>query len=164
MLLKCLTLIFVASFTPHIKKLLIKRVGVPNFKLLTTFFVLLLSLGFFLVWSRKDLLTLPQTVASWDGLSCLGVAVLMTIPSLLFLYLLEDHGASVLVLLISPLSLITIAMVGYLLFGENLTRQQMMGTGIIILGVCVFTFNRDKLGAFLGTCHLRGSKKSLPQE
>ena len=96
----------------------------------------LISLFLFFVYSKKSLTAYNYKVYG----IMIGVAIIGFLGKYFNYLLLERYKASVVSAIVSPMILICTAVLGALFFGEELTKQQMAGIGVISAGVFLLTY------------------------
>lgn len=68
------------------------------------------------------------------------VAIIMSfIPNIIYFYLLKHYDSSIVNILVNSSPIFTIA-ISYFIFSEKKTRNEMIGVGLIILGIIFISF------------------------
>ena len=125
------------SLQPLIERKAVKITKDP-FNMANLRFIMAAIISFFLffVYSKK-------TLASYDY-KIYGIVFIVAVIGFLAKYfnylLLERYKAAVVSAIVSPMVLICTAVLGALFFGEELTKQQMAGIGVISAGVFLLTY------------------------
>jgi drug/metabolite transporter (DMT)-like permease len=128
------------SLQPLVERKAIRITKDPfNMANLRFIFASIISLFLFFVYSKK-------TFASYNY-KIYGIMIAVAIIGFLGKYfnylLLERYKAAVVSAIVSPMILICTAVLGALFFGEELSKQQMLGIGVVSAGVFLLTYKMD---------------------
>ena len=124
------------SINPYIKKQVTKNISQYTFIAITSIFVLLINIGY-IYYNNFQLNDLGEA-STKDILICLATSFFSIAPSLIYLNLIQKENISFLNPIIKPMGILVTALFGIIVFSEVMSRNQIIGGIIILLGTGLF--------------------------
>lgn len=135
MIIYSIIFVLCLSISPHLKKkILMRGMDISVFKLITSAFVLLASLIFYLI-EKPDMSKLTKLDYGW---ACIA-SIFVLLPSLMSLYLIKNNDVNSLSVYLQPLILVMTVFMGYMFFqSKKMNLHQIGAITLILLGMYIF--------------------------
>ena len=131
------------TFNPFIKKVLLTKIGKPEYLILNHLFITLFILLYFLYMFSKNKCDLSCIRSlSKKELSLLSVgAVTSILGTLMLLHLVSTADVSYAIAHVQPIVISLTLIIGYLVFNERLTKYKVFGIALIVSGLIILNKN-----------------------
>lgn len=131
------------TFNPFIKKVLLNKIGKPEYLILNHLFITLFILIYFLYMFSKNKCDLSCIKSlSKKELSLLSVgAVTSILGTLMLLHLVSTADVSYAIAHVQPIVISLTLVIGYLVFNERLTSAKVFGISLIVIGLIILNKN-----------------------
>ena len=131
------------TFNPFIKKVLLNKIGKPEYMVLNHIFITLFILIYFLYMFSKnkcDLSCIKSLSKKDISLLSLG-AITSILGTLMLLHLVSKSEVSYAIAHIQPIVISLTLIIGYLVFNETLSILKVFGITLIVLGLIILNKN-----------------------
>jgi len=135
-----LLIILCWTFNPFIKRQLSPKFKSSDFLIYNHAMVTILIFTYFmyLLWNNKCDFKCLSTLNKKDLLYSLFGATTTVLSSIILINLLKEYQASHIIPNIQPAVIILTMLLGYFVFNEDINKNKIYGTGLIVLGLFVF--------------------------
>ena len=127
------------TFNPFIKKVLLTKVGKPEYLVLNHLFITLFILIYFLYMfsqNKCDLACIKSLNKKEISLLSLG-AITSILGTLMLLHVVSSADVSYAIAHIQPIVISLTLIIGYLVFNESLTTHKVFGISLIVIGLII---------------------------
>lgn len=134
------------TITPFLRKKILHEFTDEEFYIYSNIFIvsLVLIYSFYLIVSNKCSLDMVwNKMNTRNAIICLVSSISAIVGSIVLLVLLKRNDASFVIPQIQPIVIVLTMLIGYFLTGEDVNRNKVMGTMLIVGGLVVFNLNKN---------------------
>ena len=132
---------------PHLDKLVLDHIEYDQYWIISRCWIngliILLIISIFFI-KKTDIRKNVRKVSSKAWIFAISAAIIGNLALFINYYIIRRTGVSETVAILNPLAFLITIMYGYLLFGEKLNKNQIIGLSLTMVGIYITTTNSKK--------------------